>query len=73
MPSNGHRTTLNGARPGNLFEPTDMAADDGTHGRFDAQAHARSQQAWLSRHRWLTGAGAGAALVTAIAATRASR
>ncbi|HET8607166.1 MAG TPA: SDR family oxidoreductase [Gaiellaceae bacterium] len=36
-------------RDGNLFEPP--ATDQGTHGDFDGQAHARSYQYWLTKHR----------------------
>jgi short-subunit dehydrogenase len=50
-------------RPGNLFEPD--AGDPGAHGRFDAKAHKRSAQWWLSRHRRALGLAAGAALVSA--------
>ncbi|NEA80861.1 SDR family oxidoreductase [Actinospica acidiphila] len=37
--------------PGNLFAPADDTEDYGAHGVFDDQAHARSPQAWASRHR----------------------
>ncbi|GHH69130.1 short-chain dehydrogenase [Streptosporangium violaceochromogenes] len=42
-------------RPANLWEPVDGGdgRDFGAHGRFDARAHSRSPQAWLSRHRRL--------------------
>ncbi|MET9776501.1 SDR family oxidoreductase [Streptomyces sp. NPDC006367] len=41
------------SRPVNLYEPVDDAADTdhGAHGLFDEEAHARSLQFWLSRHR----------------------
>ena len=50
----------------NLFEPTDATRDEGTHGMFDQEAHVRSPQAWLSRHRRATGMGA-AALAAGVA------
>jgi len=61
-----------GTRKANLFNPTDDDRDEGAHGGFDDQAHRRSPQAWLSRHRRAAGlaavtlgaAGAGAALLT---------
>jgi NAD(P)-dependent dehydrogenase (short-subunit alcohol dehydrogenase family) len=46
--------------PDNLFEP--VPGDHGAHGRFDAQAHWRSAQFWLSRHRGAVALGALAAL-----------
>jgi NAD(P)-dependent dehydrogenase (short-subunit alcohol dehydrogenase family) len=36
-------------REGNLFEPP--AEDQGTHGRYDDQAHSKSLQYWLTKHR----------------------
>jgi NAD(P)-dependent dehydrogenase (short-subunit alcohol dehydrogenase family) len=39
----------------NLFAPTDDDRDEGAHGGFDDQAHRRSPQAWLSRHRRASG------------------
>jgi NAD(P)-dependent dehydrogenase (short-subunit alcohol dehydrogenase family) len=42
---------FDGAAAANLFEPVDSDHDEGAHGIFDAQAHGRSEQAWLSRHR----------------------
>jgi NAD(P)-dependent dehydrogenase (short-subunit alcohol dehydrogenase family) len=60
---------VNPDRPANLNEPLDEHRDEGAHGAFDAQAHPRSPQAWLARHRMLTGlsalAGAGAAAAAA--------
>jgi hypothetical protein len=48
-------------RPDNLFAPAER--DEGAHGPFDDQAHARSAHAWASMHRRALGlAGAGAAL-----------
>jgi hypothetical protein len=38
-------------RPDYLFAPLDDEEDRGSHGPFDAQAHPRSPQAALSRHR----------------------
>jgi NAD(P)-dependent dehydrogenase (short-subunit alcohol dehydrogenase family) len=49
-----------GTKTANLYEPTDTDHDEGAHGIFDDQAHPRSPQAWLSRHRLSTGLGAGA-------------
>ncbi|HKO27324.1 MAG TPA: SDR family oxidoreductase [Solirubrobacteraceae bacterium] len=61
---------FDGAAKANLFEPTDEDRDEGAHGGFDDQAHRRSPQAWLSRHRLPSGlavtfgaAGAAAALL----------
>ncbi len=60
-----------GTKNANLFDPTDDDRDEGAHGGFDDQAHRRSPQAWLSRHRLGAGlavtlgaAGAAAALLT---------
>ncbi|MBT2410921.1 SDR family oxidoreductase [Streptomyces sp. ISL-12] len=55
-------------RPVNLFEPPDDTAgtDFGAHGAFDDEAHPRSLQLWLSRHRGALAAGAG--LVTTVVA-----
>ena len=47
----------------NLFEPVDE--DRGAHGPFDRQAHARSPQYTMSKHRGLVLAGMGAAAVGA--------
>ncbi|TQJ91243.1 SDR family oxidoreductase [Streptomyces sp. SLBN-31] len=51
------------SRPVNLWEPADGAqsADHGAHGVFDNQAHGRSLQLWLSRHRRPLAWGAAAA------------
>jgi NAD(P)-dependent dehydrogenase (short-subunit alcohol dehydrogenase family) len=46
-------------RPDYLESPLDANQDHGFHGSFDDQAHGRSVQAWLARHR--SGAGALAA------------
>jgi len=68
---------FDGARAANLFEPVDDDHDEGAHGVFDREAHARSEQAWLSRHRTLTGlvaavfAGAGAGAATLFGRRRA--
>jgi len=51
---------FDGARAANLFEPVDDDHDEGAHGVFDREAHPRSGQAWLSRHRTVTGLGAAA-------------
>jgi nucleoside-diphosphate-sugar epimerase len=52
-------------RPSNLFEPLDGEHDEGAHGIFDDQAHGRSAQAWLSRHRRASTLGGAAALAVA--------
>jgi len=57
---------FDGQRAANLFEPVDGDHDEGAHGVFDDEAHGRSPQAWLSRHR--TATAFGAALVGAGAA-----
>jgi NAD(P)-dependent dehydrogenase (short-subunit alcohol dehydrogenase family) len=54
-------------RPVNLFEPLDAERDEGAHGIFSDQAHERSPQAWLSRHRRSSSLAAGAALAVATA------
>ncbi len=54
-------------RPINLYEPLDSEHDEGAHGIFDDEAHGRSPQAWLSRHRIGSGLGAAAALSAAAA------
>ena len=46
-------------RQANLWEP--VPGDPGAHGRFDDQAHPRSWQAWMARHRRAIGVGATAA------------
>ncbi len=35
----------------NVFEPRDEREDQGAHGGFDDQAHARDPQLWMSMHR----------------------
>jgi NAD(P)-dependent dehydrogenase (short-subunit alcohol dehydrogenase family) len=52
-------------RLGNLFEPPDH--DEGAHGDFDDQAHPRSLQLWLTKHRRALG-GAAALAAAAVAA-----
>jgi NAD(P)-dependent dehydrogenase (short-subunit alcohol dehydrogenase family) len=42
---------FDGTAAANLFEPVDADHDEGAHGGFDDQAHRRSEQAWLTRHR----------------------
>ena len=42
---------FDGTRAANLFAPVDDDHDEGAHGGFDDQAHQRSGQAWVSRHR----------------------
>ncbi|HEV7173172.1 MAG TPA: short-chain dehydrogenase, partial [Pedococcus sp.] len=57
--------------PVNLWEPVDgpRGADHGAHGRFDDTSHARSPQAWLSRHHGVAAAGALAAAGAVVART----
>jgi short-subunit dehydrogenase len=47
-------------QPANLWEPADNRAgtDHGAHGSFDDQAHSRSPQWWVSRHKKLVAGGA---------------
>jgi len=52
---------FDGTAAANLFEPVDEDHDEGAHGIFDDDAHARSEQAWLSRHRLGLGLAAAAA------------
>jgi short-subunit dehydrogenase len=58
-------------RPFNLWQPVDDDRDFGAHGRFNAQSHRHSWQAWLTEHR--TGVAAAWATLTAIAATVLAR
>jgi NAD(P)-dependent dehydrogenase (short-subunit alcohol dehydrogenase family) len=61
---------FDGTATANLFHPTDDDRDEGAHGSFDDQAHRRSPQAWLSRHRLgsgLAAAGLGGAAGAAAA------
>jgi NAD(P)-dependent dehydrogenase (short-subunit alcohol dehydrogenase family) len=51
---------FDGQRAANLFEPVDDDHDEGAHGVFDEQAHGRSAEAWLTRHRTATALGAAA-------------
>jgi hypothetical protein len=52
---------FDGAAKANLFEPVDSDHDEGAHGIFDAEAHGRTPQAWLSRRRRATGSALAAA------------
>jgi NAD(P)-dependent dehydrogenase (short-subunit alcohol dehydrogenase family) len=52
---------FDGTAAANLFAPVDDDHDEGAHGGFDDQAHPRSPQAWLSRHRLVSGLAAGLA------------
>ena len=52
---------FDGTAAANLFTPVDDDHDEGAHGGFDGQAHPRSPQAWLSRHRRASGLAAGVA------------
>ena len=63
-------------RPNNLWEPADSAHDYGSRGIFDAEAHDRAPQLWVSHHaRVISGATAGAAVGLGMAwsATRRRR
>ncbi|MBV9363038.1 MAG: SDR family oxidoreductase, partial [Solirubrobacterales bacterium] len=62
---------FDGRAAANLFEPVDDDHDEGAHGGFDDQAHPRSAQAWLTRHR--LGSGLAAAGVATGAAALLSR
>jgi NAD(P)-dependent dehydrogenase (short-subunit alcohol dehydrogenase family) len=53
-----------GERSDNLFEPP--AGDRGARGRFDDEAHARSAQLWLTRHRRALAAAAAGAAAAAV-------
>jgi NAD(P)-dependent dehydrogenase (short-subunit alcohol dehydrogenase family) len=66
---------FDGTKAANLFEPVDDDHDEGAHGVFDEQAHARSAQTFITRHRTATGLGAAAALAGAgaVAATLLTR
>jgi NAD(P)-dependent dehydrogenase (short-subunit alcohol dehydrogenase family) len=52
---------FDGTAAANLFEPVDDDHDEGAHGGFDDQAHRRSAQAFLTRHRLGAGLAATAA------------
>jgi NAD(P)-dependent dehydrogenase (short-subunit alcohol dehydrogenase family) len=52
---------FDGTKAANLFEPVDDDHDEGAHGIFGDQAHRRSVQTWLSRHRLGSGLAASAA------------
>jgi len=58
-------------RRDNLYDP--LPGDHGAHGRFDAIAHRRSPQLWLTTHRAQTALGVGAALVAGGLAWAVSR
>ena len=64
---------FDGTRAANLFAPVDDDHDEGAHGVFDEQAHGRSGQAWLSRHRIGAGLGAAVAVGAGAAATLLAR
>jgi NAD(P)-dependent dehydrogenase (short-subunit alcohol dehydrogenase family) len=64
---------FDGERAVNLFTPVDGDHDEGAHGIFDDQAHGRSLQAWLSRHRTGSLAGASAAVAAGAAAAVLAR
>jgi NAD(P)-dependent dehydrogenase (short-subunit alcohol dehydrogenase family) len=54
----------------NLFQPVDEDEDHGAHGPFDDQAHARSPQTWLSRHRGAVMGALGGAAALGLAARK---
>jgi NAD(P)-dependent dehydrogenase (short-subunit alcohol dehydrogenase family) len=58
--------------PANLWEPADGEGghDFGAHGSFDAKAHDRSPQVWLSEHHGLLAAVGATALGAGVAALR---
>jgi NAD(P)-dependent dehydrogenase (short-subunit alcohol dehydrogenase family) len=56
---------FDGTQAANLYEPVDSDHDEGAHGIFNDQAHPRSAQAWLSRHRLGSGLGLTLALSAA--------
>jgi hypothetical protein len=60
-------------RPDNLDQP--IAGDHGAHGRFDARAHRRSAQVWLTTHQPISaGVATGlSALVTSVLRRRPRR
>ncbi|HKN92761.1 MAG TPA: SDR family oxidoreductase [Thermoleophilaceae bacterium] len=58
-------------RPGNLFDPP--SKDEGAHGDFNDQAHPRSLQLWLTKHRRALGGLAVGALAAGGAAYGLSR
>jgi NAD(P)-dependent dehydrogenase (short-subunit alcohol dehydrogenase family) len=64
-------------QPDNLLQPADgvHGHDFGAHGAFDGRSHARSPQAWLSRHPGMTSAVLGGAAVAGglLAAKRGQR
>jgi NAD(P)-dependent dehydrogenase (short-subunit alcohol dehydrogenase family) len=60
-------------RPDYLEHALDHAEDHGFHGSFDDQAHSRSPQTWLARHRSPLSALAGAALAGAALAAKRAR
>ncbi len=62
---------FDGTAAANLFAPVDDDRDEGAHGGFDDQAHPRSEQAWLSRHR--LGSGMAAALAGSAGALLVAR
>lgn len=70
---NGQLSSEKGPRLGsNIFEPRDEHEDRGSHGMFDARAHAGDPWSWLSMRRKLLAGGAAVAAAGAVAA-RATR
>jgi hypothetical protein len=64
---------FDGTAAANLFEPVDDDHDEGARGIFDDQAHHRSEQAWISRHRRASGLAAAAAAAGGAAAALLTR
>jgi NAD(P)-dependent dehydrogenase (short-subunit alcohol dehydrogenase family) len=60
-------------RPANLWEPADADVDFGAHGVFDSRSHDRSTQWWVTSHRRLLYAAAGAVGAAATAVWRRNR
>jgi NAD(P)-dependent dehydrogenase (short-subunit alcohol dehydrogenase family) len=57
----------------NVGQPRDEEADQGAHGPFDSQAHAKDPVTWLSMHRREILSGLGAAATIGVLAARARR
>ena len=64
---------FDGTQAVNLYEPVDSDHDEGAHGAFDQEAHPRSAQAWLSRHRRSSGLAATTLALGAAATLVAAR
>lgn len=64
---------FDGTAAANLFSPVDDDHDEGAHGIFDDDAHRRSEQAWLSRHRLGSGLAVAAAAASGAAGALLAR